>query len=112
MSHFREDNDGFLADPTQKTLFSFFGPGDGRKVKTDDNASLGFDEETGLPLDRHELCCDPTDKSDTNQILDHSSCTSSKYCGEMEDIDRLRSSESKVKVSKILIIHRIDRGYF
>ncbi|KAK1359024.1 DNA polymerase kappa [Heracleum sosnowskyi] len=111
MSHFREDHDGFLVDPTQKTLSSFFGSGDARKVKTDDDVSFGSNvnasllatnEETGLPLDNHELCCDLTDhQSDTNQILNHTSSTSNNYCVEMEDSDRLPSNVSEVKVNSL-----------
>ena len=121
MSHFREDHDGFLGDPTQKTLSSFFGPGDAKKVKADDNVTIGNDvdasclaanKETGLALDNHELCCDLRDHSDTNQVLDHSSHTSSKYCIEMEESDKLPSNASEVKVNKMQIIPRIDHGYF
>lgn len=121
MSHFREDHDGILVDPAQKTLSSFFGPGDSRKVKTDDNVCFGSNadasllatnEETRLPLDNHELCCDLMDhQPDTNQILEHSSRTSSKYCVEMEDNDRLPSNVSEVEVNSLNTIRDHTKYY-
>lgn len=122
MSHFREDHDGLLVDPTQKTLSSFFGPGEARKVKTDDNVSFGSNvdasllatnKETALPLDNHELCCDLMDyQSDSNPMLDHSSRTSSKIFVEMEDNDKIASNVREVKVRKMHIIPKIDQVCF
>ncbi|KAL1812049.1 hypothetical protein ACET3Z_022114 [Daucus carota] len=120
MSHFREDHDGFLGDPTQKTLSSFFGPGDAKKVKADDNVTIGNDvdasclaanKETGLALDNHELCCDLRDHSDTNQVLDHSSHTSSKYCIEMEESDKLPSNASEVKLNSLNTLRHQPSSY-
>ncbi|XP_074345062.1 DNA polymerase kappa isoform X1 [Apium graveolens] len=121
MSHFREDHDGLLVDPTQKTLSSFFGPGEARKVEIDDSVSFGSDvdasrlatnEETVLPLYNHELCCDQTDyPSDSDRILDHSSRTSSKVFVEMEDSDRVPSNVSEVKVNSLNTIRNHPKPY-
>lgn len=94
MSHFREEKDGSLADPMQKTLSSFILPGDANGKNTDRQISFVSDVsagrcdiagETSLPTENHELCVyDERDQFDSNKILKHNMGTLCDNSEEME----------------------------
>ena len=110
MSHFNEDKDGHLSDPTQKTLANFIISGDASRKNVGEHSLLGsdtsdshfmVDPENDLSIDNHETCHYVSeDLLDSNLLsdLDHCNFNLSNNYGKIDNNNELPLNGSVAKV--------------
>ncbi|CBI22452.3 hypothetical protein VitviT2T_003660 [Vitis vinifera] len=111
ISHFNEDKDGHLSDPTQKTLANFIISGDASGKNVCEHSLLGsdtsdshfmVDPENDLSIDNHETCHYVSeDLLDSNLLsdLDHCNFNLSNNSGKIDNNNELPLNGSVAKVN-------------